>query len=145
MQELRLLSDQRFRNEDAAARAVFLLHWLATGHMEAAEFGLILPKLLCGLRLESGMPRHFELSPDEQAESEHVLLSVLGHWPPLKNTSIEGLRLTFLQRQGKLVEKEGGWLLTVERKAFDVLLDKLPWGFSAVRLPWMESVLHVNW
>jgi hypothetical protein len=35
--------------------------------------------------------------------------------------------------------------LKVQPRAFDMLLDRLPWGFSIIKLPWMQGVLHVEW
>ncbi len=78
-------------------------------------------------------------------ESEALLQSVIRYWPPLKNTSVDGLRHSFLQREGKLEQKQNGWLLTVEQKTIDILLDKLPWGFSTVTLPWMKEMISVDW
>ncbi|HLO95924.1 MAG TPA: contractile injection system tape measure protein, partial [Burkholderiaceae bacterium] len=67
------------------------------------------------------------------------------------HTSVAGLREAFLQRQGRLAKDKPradappAWRLRVEKRGLDVLLDRLPWGFSTVRLPWMEGVLHVEW
>ena len=66
------------------------------------------------------------------------------HWGALKSTSIDGLRNSFLMRNGKL-SKEEIWQLTVENKAWDVLLAQLPWGISMVKTPWMEELLYVHW
>jgi hypothetical protein len=46
---------------------------------------------------------------------------------------------------GKLVLSEKGYVLHVERLAQDVLLAKLPWGFSTIKLPWMDRMMHVTW
>lgn len=143
--ELGLLYDRQFRDEAAGCRAVLLLHWLATGSTEAAEFDLPLQKVLCGLPLDTPLPGRWELSPREQAESENLLRTMLGHWPPLQHSSMEGLRAGFFQRPGRLEEKEDHWLLTIEKKTIDLLLEKLPWGFSTIHLPWMEKTLLVEW
>ncbi len=70
---------------------------------------------------------------------------MIAHWGILGNTSVRGLRESFLQREGRLRRKDGGWQLLVQSRAFDMLLDKLPWGFSVIRHPWMESTVHVEW
>jgi hypothetical protein len=70
---------------------------------------------------------------------------VTQNWEKLRNTSIAGLRQTFLLREGRLQRKDDAWSLTVSAKPFDVLLDSLPWRLSMVRLPWMETILHVKW
>ncbi|HEV2830338.1 MAG TPA: contractile injection system tape measure protein, partial [Hanamia sp.] len=63
------------------------------------------------------------------------------------NTPSQGLQETFLQRNGKLIfnETDGYWKLVVERKAVDILLDRIPWGFSYVQLPWMKYALITEW
>ena len=40
---------------------------------------------------------------------------------------------------------DGEWLLPMERKAIDILLDQLPWGIGMIPLPWMPQMLHVEW
>ncbi len=143
--ELLLLKERDFINLDARKKAVLLLHYLSTGETEMAEYDLLLQKIICGLPLEETLPNNMELTEEESEESEKLLQSVINHWAPLKNTSSEGLRSTFLQREGKVEKKENGWLLTVESKTVDILLDKLPWGFSTLRLPWMKDMISVDW
>jgi hypothetical protein len=76
-----------------------------------------------------------------------LLHALITNWEKLRNTSVDGLRQSFLLREGRLLRKEsdGSWSLTVSTKAYDMLLDSLPWRFSTVRLPWMQTVLHVKW
>jgi hypothetical protein len=143
--ELGLLADKEFVDEAARKRAVLLLHYLAAGTNEAAEFDLTFQKLLCGLRLDEPLPGEIELTEKEQSETEELLKSVTQHWHPLNNTSIEGLQTSFLQREGKIKELESGWKLQVETKTVDILLDKLPWGYSTIRLPWLSYTIHVEW
>ena len=61
------------------------------------------------------------------------------------NTSVAGLRESFLQRGGTLWRKDDAWHLQVEQKAFDMLLDQLPWGFATIRHPWMQQAVYVHW
>jgi hypothetical protein len=70
---------------------------------------------------------------------------MISHWSAIGNTSVQGLRQTFLQREGYLSRKEDGWHLQVPKRTFDMLLDKLPWSISTIRLPWMETILWVEW
>jgi hypothetical protein len=142
---LNLLSEGQFKDDTAHQRAVLLLHYLATGDTEVAEFDLTLHKILCGYSLSETLPTAIILSKKEKIESKKLLEAVIDHWTPMKNTSVEGLRDAFLQRDGKLTTKENGWLLTVEQRTLDLLLGKLPWGFSTIRLPWMEQILNVDW
>lgn len=144
-EDLKLFKEGKFVNKKAHQRAVLLLYYLATGETRVAEFDLSLQKILCGYALEDTLPAFIKLTEREKEESEKLLNTVIDYWEPLRNTSIDGLRNTFLQREGKLVTKENGWLLTVEQKTVDILLKKLPWGFSTIRLPWMDQLLNVDW
>ena len=85
------------------------------------------------------------LIQSDREEAETVLQAAISHWQALKNTSINGLRSSFLLRQGLVREVENGWRLRVERKPFDILLDQLPWGIGIIKLPWMEEILWVEW
>ncbi|MFW6310568.1 MAG: contractile injection system tape measure protein, partial [Prolixibacteraceae bacterium] len=78
-------------------------------------------------------------------EAESLLEAAIKNWPALKNTSPDGLRQNFLQRDGKLIKKEENYRLLIERKTQDILLDKLNWNISVVKLPWMKNLLHVEW
>lgn len=143
--ELNLVKENGFVSVEACQRAVLLLHYLATGETETEEWNAVLAKVLCGLALNETLPNIIELTNKEREESEALLQSIIRYWPPLKNTSVNGLRQSFLQREGKLEAKQNGWLLTVEQKTIDVLLDKLPWGFSTIKLPWMNEMMSVDW
>ncbi|MGN8069860.1 contractile injection system tape measure protein [Mucilaginibacter sp. 22184] len=143
--DLDLLVDGRFKDDTAHQRAVLLLYYLATGKTKVAEFDLTLSKILCGYPLEETLPATLILTKKEKTESKNLLEAIIHHWSPLKNTSVKGLRSAFFERDGKLTKKENGWLLTVEQKTIDVLLGKLPWGYSTIRLPWMQEILNVDW
>ncbi len=126
-------------------RALFLLHSLATGVWNAPEYELPVMKILCGLPLEFIAEPEEPLRPEEDEEVTALLSAVIRHWDALKNTSPDGLREAFLKRPGKLSFSSGEWWLQIESNSFDILLDRLPWGFSMIRLPWMPSMLHVEW
>lgn len=143
--ELGLIEEIKFINAEMQYRAVLLLHYLATGATEVAEYELILEKLLCAVDLEIPVPNSIELTKKEKEESGNLLKAVTQHWKPLQGTSIEGLQTSFLQREGKLTETETGWLLRVEQKTIDILLDKLPWGIGTIKLPWIKNILNVEW
>jgi hypothetical protein len=142
---LGMIKEKKFITIDACKRAALLLHFLATGETAIAEFDLLLQKIICNLSFEETLPAVLEITDTEKEESEKLLLAVINYWPPLKNTSIAGLRNTFLQREGRLEKKEDSWLLTIEQRTVDVLLDKLPWGYSTIQLPWMKERLSVDW
>lgn len=127
-------------------RALGLLHYLATGQCLTPEYELALPKILCGLPLPAPVATNPALSAPEKEEAVALLEAVIGHWEALRNSSPDELRGVFLLRPGKLSRRDDGdWLLQVESQACDILLDKLPWGYSAIKLPWMERMLWVEW
>jgi hypothetical protein len=142
-----LLQDKNFVDEQAQQRAVHLLQYLATGQLQMPEYEMQLNKVLCGMKDEQHINRFIELTTDEKREADELLQAVIGHWTALKNSSVAGLQETFLQRNAKLsyVQTDDFWKLQVERKGLDILLDKIPWGFGHVQLPWMEKALVVEW
>lgn len=147
---LELQRGGRFVDFDAQSRAVHLLHALATNAIARHEALLPLAKILCGiapaLPLAAGADR--ERDERELALSDGLLNGVKQNWDKLRGTSIDGLRESFLMRSGRLEREDGAephWRLSVEAKAFDVLLDTLPWNLSMVRLAWMPELLIVNW
>lgn len=129
-----------------AGTAMALQHYLVTGQEGPVEFLVALPKVLCGWPLENNIALPGNLDDSMKLEAGQLLESVIGHWGILKNTSVEGLRESFLQRQGKLSRTaKGDWLLQVEQRAYDMLLQQLPWSFNLIRLPWMNNVLRTEW
>lgn len=125
--------------------AVQILHYLATGNQEFFEGNLVFEKFLCGVPLRLPVEKESLLSEKVKAESQQLLTEVIRQWPALKSTSPDGLRQMFFQRNGKLIQKDSGFKLIVERKAQDVLLDKLNWNISLVKVPWRTELLFVEW
>ena len=140
------LSDHRgFVDSDAACRGVHLLQYLAFGATGFAEPHLLLNKILCGLPADFPVTRRVRLNRREKKECRTLLQAVIDHWQALKNTTGQGLQTAFLQRFGLLSRTDAGWRLRVERSAYDLLLDRLPWGIAVVRLSWMKQALMVEW
>ncbi|MDI6402497.1 contractile injection system tape measure protein [Balneolaceae bacterium ANBcel3] len=142
---LSLLENKVFKSEDAREKAVQLIAYMVFGHMEAPEYDLALIKVLCGMDIEQDVLFNLKPGKKEMTEAEDVLVSVLQHWKALKSTSVEGLRTSFLQRNGMLRFSGDHWVLLVEQQAFDVLLSKLPWSISVISLPWMKERIIVEW
>jgi hypothetical protein len=126
-------------------RALHMLHYLASGEAPAPEYLLPLPKILCNLPLTRPVDAAPALRRADEEEAIAMLKAVVDHWSALRNTSVDSLRATFLQRAGKMRRHEDGWRLQVEAQTVDILLNQLPWGISMVRLPWMASMLTVEW
>lgn len=146
-QMLELLEKDSFRGEEEQSRAIHLVQYLATGKLEAPEHELLLNKLLCGAKPEQPLHPVTAVTQAEEDLAQQLLNSVIQIWKKISNTSIDGLRQSFLMREGKLLRRDSddSWLLTVSAKSYDMLLDSLPWRLSLVRQPWMQTTLHVKW
>lgn len=142
---LGLADDKAFVDTEAAEQAVAVTHYAVTGLEHAPETVLPLDKLLCGLPLHAPVLRERLLAAREREAVEGMLDAVIGHWKALGRTSVAGLRQTFLQREGRLEHRQDAWHLQVPSQTFDMLIDRLPWGFATIRYPWMPEVLHVQW
>lgn len=142
--EQSLLKDDVFFSEECRHTAVHMLRYLAFGDLDRDEYDLLLPKLLCAMPWEQVL-LPWELTGAQQKGCDQLLLATLHHWQALKSRSIQFLRQQFFWRDGKLKATDNGWRLTMEKRAQDILLDKLPWGVGVVRMPWMKQILYVNW
>jgi hypothetical protein len=140
-----LATNGRFAGTDAQQRAVQLTGWLASGTTTAPEPALVMAKLLCGWPLDEPLPRESDLSAADCGEAEAMMHAVISHWSALGKASPEALRETFLARPGRLSESDDAWRLEVEQRGADVLLERLPWAVSSLRLPWMARPLFVDW
>ena len=142
---LELSNGIEWNNKDTQYKAFHMLWFLSTGTQKTFEYNLTLEKILCGIPVEEPVPVNVLLQNKEINEAELLLASVIEHWKAIKNTSINGLRETFLKRDGLLKKQEGGWLLQVERKTLDVLVESIPWGYSTISLPWNNYLISVEW
>ncbi|HEX5150591.1 MAG TPA: contractile injection system tape measure protein [Parafilimonas sp.] len=139
------LEKNKFINEYTQTMAVYALHYLATGETDVPEYQLMFPKFLAGMEWEALLEPVEPLNDEEQAACNELLAEVLKHWKPLRNTSPQGLQEAYLQRNGKLEHIYSGWHLSIEQKTLDILLSRLPWGISMIKLPWMTQPLTVAW
>jgi hypothetical protein len=139
------LDQQNQLNPEEKQKAVQLFHYLATGLEADFEFNQTFEKYICGMQPKTPLIRESLLTVSDRNECEDLLKSVIKYWPELKNTSPDGLRQLFFDRAGKLDFNRMPHKLYVERKVQDVLLDKLQWNISIVKLPWMNDLLFVEW
>ena len=142
---LQWLQNNQFINDETKVKAVFMLHWLATGETVAAEHELVICKILSGYPLDEPLLSEIDFTESELLEAADMLTALIQQWDKLKNTSIAGLREGFLQRDGKLFTKNDGPHVQLESSAIDVLLDFLPWNISMIKLPWMKEMLRAEW
>ena len=145
-ERLGYVAERQFQGIEQTTRAAYLLQFLATGEEQPPEHLLALNKLLCGVGRTLPLMRELPLIAAEKATGESLLGAVIARWGDvLKNTSLAGLRETFLQRPGKLVWADDRVTLTVETKTLDILLDQRPWSIALIKLPWMALPLYVTW
>ena len=140
-----LLEKKQFKDRTAQQRAVGLLQALATLEPEPPEFMLPLNKILCGVEVTDVFDFGSPLLDTEAEECERLLQAVIAQAPILGEMSTAGLRGTFLLRSGMLSVRDGAWLLRVERETYDIVLERFPWSWEWVKLPWMDAPIRVEW
>lgn len=134
-----------FVDDTTQWRAVQVMEYIVTGYENVEAHDLVLQKLLSGLPIQMPVDPLDELTEQEIEISESMLNGLLNNWPGLEQTSIAALQETFMQREGRLQQEDGQWTLSVEVKTLDFLIDRIPWSIGMIKLPWMKSVLKVEW
>ena len=145
---LNMLSQDRrsFNSNESKVRAIFILQRLiANEDREYDEKDLFLNRLLINYPFNEPLPKRMELNQDELNTIDSLLETAKTNWSKMRNTSIRALQESFLNRAGFIEKTEWECTLTVEERAYDILLDSIPWSYKLVRFPWMESILKVNW
>lgn len=137
---------KKFRNTASKVRAVFLLQYLVCGEeRDWCEAELIFNRLLTALPGYVPLPRRLALTDGERQTADGMAAGVKANWSKMDGTSLQGFRGSFLARKGLLEHEKERWLLTVEEKAYDVLLESIPWSFRQIRLPWLKKYMQVRW
>ena len=137
---------KQFRNTASKVRAVFLLQYLVCGkEQEWREVELAFNRLLTEMPGNVPLPKQLALTDEERQTADGMVAGVKANWTQMRGTSVEGFRGSFLARGGTLEQQEEHWLLKVEDKAYDILLDTVPWGFRQIRLPWLKKHVQVKW
>ncbi len=143
-ENLNLVENGKFLNENNSKIAVQILVYLSTASQTTSEEDCLLPKLLCGIENNNLINFELPLNNEQIQECETLLQSVIEYWSVLKNTSIEGFRKSFLQRDGRIKSNEIIYL-EVENSGIDIFLNNLPWSFSNYKLPWMTKLIKTEW
>lgn len=50
-----------------------------------------------------------------------------------------------MNRKGLIQQKEDGYLLQVEKKSIDILIESLPFSLFTIKLPWNEQIIYTEW
>ena len=137
---------KKFVDTYSRIRAVFLLQYLVYGEERRyPESDLTFNRLLADLPFDVPLPDWLPLTDEEKRTADEMLAGVKANWRQMDGTSVAGFRRSFVERGGRLKRREGRWTLVVEEKAFDVLLDTVPWGFRQIILPWIKGFVQVIW
>lgn len=137
---------KKFRDTASKVRAVFLLQYLACGEEKVWREGeLALGRLLTALSEHVPLPKRLPLTDEEKQTADSMVDGVKANWPQMGGTSVTGFRHSFILRDGTLEQEEERWLLTVKEKAYDILLETVPWSFRQIRLPWLKKYVQVKW
>ncbi|MEN2399213.1 contractile injection system tape measure protein [Flavobacterium sp. MC2016-06] len=144
-ERLNLVHDNEFISTEKQLNAVQYLQYVITGLSKTEEAFLPLNKVLCGLPLDHAVPDEIEISKENEQLINGLINAVIAYWPAIGDCSIDGFRGNWLVRDGILLELEERWELTVDKRAYDILINKSPFAFSIIKYPWMNKPLHVNW
>lgn len=145
-EQLELCKSGVWKSPSAKHKAVLLSQYLIVGDEEIFENNLILNKILCGMEQDDLVNTKLKITQKEKEKCNSLLNAVKEYWKPMEKSSVEALRETFLQRDGKLDQSNPNAIeLWVEEKGYDILLAQLPWGIGTIKTPWMDFYLISNW
>ncbi|WP_417367339.1 contractile injection system tape measure protein [Flavobacterium beibuense] len=144
-ERLNLTNSNNFKDEESRQKAVLYLHYLVTGMQEGQEDLLSLNKLICGMAPDIILTAAITVTPAERNLIEGLITAAIGYWSSIGESSVTGFRANWLLRMGLLQEMENCWELTVEKRAYDILLNHSPFSFSVVKYPWMDKPLQIKW
>ena len=144
-ERLELTSEGRFISEQAQLEAVHYCQYIVSGQSETQEYHLSLNKIICGLKLDEPIFDSITITEDQRALIEGLIKAMISYWSSIGTSSVDGFRGNWLVREGILSEESDHFSLTIEKRAYDVLLIKAPFSFSIIKFPWMSKPLHVTW
>ncbi|MCZ8285859.1 MAG: contractile injection system tape measure protein, partial [Bacteroidia bacterium] len=140
-----LTKDGVFAGEAAQSKAVQLLQYAVAGTEQDPEHELVLNKVLSGLKPEDVLIHTTDLTTEEKELINGMIHAILMQWDKMKNTSLEGFRNSFLMREAYLFQTDESWVLRVEQRGYDIILQTLPWSFGMIKFSWMNKPLIVEW
>ena len=144
-ERLSLIETNVFKSRQHAERACHLLQYINNDSCSSPETSLLLNKLLCGIKPGLPITRGINVENEERNTIHSLMEHIIKEWKAVGNTSFSGLQTSFFQRQGKLQLKDEIWLLTLEQRPYDMLIDQLPWSISNIKFSWMQRMINVYW
>lgn len=142
---LGLVENKQFLSPEAQNRGALLLQALLDDSFSYEESDLVLNKIICGIDPTEPIEVSFSPSESEKEEIKNLLDAMVSQWSALKSTSGESMAKGFFPREGSLKRTGRGYQLTVPRLSIDILLNRLPWAISIIKLPWMNETLFTEW
>lgn len=140
-----LMNDKIFMNKHSQAKAALLLQYAVTGKEQSFEHELVLNKILIGMPVEDVLDINIALTDEDKELTREMIKAIMQQWDKMKNTSLEGFTQSFLLREGYIYQKDDAWVLRVEQRAYDLLLDTIPWSFRMIKFSWMNKPLNIEW
>jgi len=134
-----------FLEDQNRHKAALLLHYAATGSVDLDTPETTIHKVLCGIHPTFPLDQGVDVNVENLKVVDGLLYNITQQWSPLKGTSIDSLRSSFIQREGRLEEEEDRFYMIIEKKAFDMLLNQIPWNIDKIKLSWMHKMLEVEW
>lgn len=135
-----------FKDTASRIRAVFLLQYLVSPEeKDYREPELAFNRILVALPVQVPLPKRIELTDEEKQTADSMLEGVKANWSKMNGTSMKGFQQSFIFRTGHLEQLEERWLLTVESRTVDILLDTVPWSFRLIRFLWLKKFVQVIW
>ncbi len=102
--------------------------------------------LLVGLKPEEVNQLEPPLTKEEIRMSNATLEAVLEAWSGMEQMGIDAFRQEWLLRTGDLEEQAPGyWILRLDPRATDHLLDRLPWPCDHFAASWTQTTIQVRW
>lgn len=143
-ERLVLTKENKFIDEQSQLTGLLSLIYLASESDISSE-KYKLSKLLCGLDPNTVITTQTELSQDKKVMINFLIQNIISQWTAIGQSSLNGFRGNWFLRSGQITGNEETWMLHVEKKPYDVLLQKAPFSFSVISLPWMKKPIHVIW
>ncbi|MEX6627296.1 contractile injection system tape measure protein [Tenacibaculum salmonis] len=140
-----LIENKAFKNDECQQKAIYMLQYAVTGKTESEEQVLLLNKIICGMDIHIPLGFVVTLSTQEKDLVDSLLKAIITHWSAIGNTSVDGFRVSFLCRSGSIIVGKDTFILTVEEKSYDMLLDQIPWSIGQLKLSWMEKLIDITW
>jgi hypothetical protein len=142
---LGIVKEDQFISPQAQRESVHYLQYLVTGAQETEEQYLTLNKVLSNLAVNEAIESGITMNSEQKTLADGLLQAVIDQWPSSGASSLDGLRGNWLVREGLLRETAEHWELTIEKRPYDVLLERCPFSYHLIKLPWMKKALYVNW